>query len=171
MTNVDPKYQLAVGVDAGSYRTRCVISLVEDGKLRYLSHGLAPSAGWSKGRITDQDALAESIRASVTDAERGAHVSVDAVTLGIGGAQVHGGNSRGLYEFGRPHEISTEDLRYAVELAADVRLERDRMLLHVLPQTFTLDGRSAFAIRIGISAPGLKRMFTLSPLRSRSITR
>ncbi|MEQ1947439.1 MAG: cell division protein FtsA [Bryobacteraceae bacterium] len=137
-------YQLAIGVDAGSHRTRCVICLLEDGGIRYLSHGLAVSAGWSKGRIIDQEALAESIRAAVTDAERGAQISAEGVTLGLGGAQVQGGNSRGLYEFGRPHEISAEDLRYAVELAADVRLERDRMMLHVLPQNFTLDGRSGF---------------------------
>ena len=43
-----------------------------------------------------------------------------------------------------PHEVDAEDLAYAVELAADVRLERDRMLLHVLPQDFTLDGRAGF---------------------------
>src|SRR5439155_24545970 len=52
--------------------------------------------------------------------------------------------SRGLYEFGRPREVDAEDLVYAVELAADVRLERDRMLLHLLPQDFTLDGRAGF---------------------------
>ncbi len=31
-----------------------------------------------------------------------------------------------------------------MKLASDVRLERDRMLLHVLPQDFTLDGRAGF---------------------------
>src|ERR1700690_3313407 len=96
------KLQLAVGLDAGSARTRCILSVVEDGGIRYLAHGLAPSAGWAKGRIVDQVALAESIRAAVTDAEKGAGVSVEAVTLGVGGTDVHGAQSRGLYEFGRP---------------------------------------------------------------------
>jgi cell division protein FtsA len=64
--------------------------------------------------------------------------------LGIGGADVRGAQSRGLYEFGRPRELGSDDLEYAVELAADVRLERDRTLLHVLPQHFTLDGRAGF---------------------------
>ena len=62
--------------------------------------------------------MAESIRAAVTDAERGAQVSVDSVTLGIGGMEVRGAQSRGLYEFGRPHELDSGDLEYAVELAA-----------------------------------------------------
>ncbi|HTS78334.1 MAG TPA: cell division protein FtsA [Bryobacteraceae bacterium] len=136
--------QLAVGLDAGSSRTRCVICALEGGHIRYLSHGLAPAAGWSKGRVNDQAALAESIRAAVMDAERGAQVSVESITIGIGGMSVCGAQSRGRYEFGRPREVDAEDMAYAVRLAADVRLERDRMLLHVLPQDFTLDGRAGF---------------------------
>src|SRR5580704_16854853 len=138
------KTQLAVGVDAGSSRTRCIICALEGDQIRYLAHGLAHSAGWAKGRVTDQKALSESIRAAVTDGERGAQVSVEGVTVGIGGMSVCGAQSRGLYEFGRPREVDAEDMAYAVKLAADVRLERDRLLLHVLPQDFTLDGRAGY---------------------------
>jgi len=141
---MSPKVQLAVGLDVGSGRTRCVICAIENGGIRYLAHGLAPAAGWVKGRMSDPVAVAESIHAAVADAERGAQVSVDAVTMGMGGMEVRGAQSRGLYEFGRPHELDAGDLEYAVELAADVRLERDRTLLHVLPQNFTLDGRAGF---------------------------
>jgi cell division protein FtsA len=138
------KLQLAVGLDAGSFRTRCVICALDGDHIRYLSHGLASAAGWSKGRVNDQAALAESIRAAVVDAERGAQVSVDSITMGIGGVSVCGAQGHGRYEFGRPREVDAEDLAYAVRLASDVRLERDRMLLHVLPQDFTLDGRAGF---------------------------
>ena len=138
------KTQLAVGLDVGSSRTRTVICALEGDHLRCLSFGLAVSSGWSKGRITDQDAVAESIRAAVADAERGAGVSVEAATLGMGGRAIHGAQGRGLYEFGRPREIDQDDLIYAVELASDVALERDRMLLHVAPQDFILDGRAGF---------------------------
>src|SRR5580704_2439160 len=138
------KTQLAVGLDAGSSRTRCVICALEGDHLRYLGHGLASSGGWSKGRIVDPDAAADSLRAAVDDAERGAAVSVESVTLGIGGAHIYGAQSRGLYEFGRPREVGWDDLTYAAQRATQVRLEPDRMLLHVLPQDFTLDGRAGF---------------------------
>jgi cell division protein FtsA len=138
------KLQLAVGLDAGSSRTRCIICALDGDHIRYLSHGLAESAGWAKGRVNDQVALAESIRAAVADAEHGAQIPVDSVTVGVGGVSVVGAQSHGRYEFGRPREVDAEDLAYAVRLAADVRLERDRMLLHVLPQDFTLDGRAGF---------------------------
>jgi cell division protein FtsA len=138
------KTKIAVGVDAGSSRTRCIICALEGDQIQYLGHGLAHAAGWAKGRISDQDGLAESIRAAVSDAERGAQVSVEAITIGVGGMSVGGAQGRGVYEFGRPREVEVEDLAYAVKLASDVRLERDRMLLHVLPQDFTLDGRAGF---------------------------
>jgi cell division protein FtsA len=138
------KIQLAVGLDAGSSRTRCVICALEGDHLRYLGYGLASSAGWNKGRIVDQPAVADSLRSAVDDAERGAEVSVGSVTLGIGGAHIYGAQSRGLYEFGRPREISQDDLTYAAQRATKVRLEPDRMLLHVLPQDFTMDGRAGF---------------------------
>jgi cell division protein FtsA len=138
------KTQLAVGLDAGASRSRCVICALDGDQIRYLGHGLAPAAGWAKGRVTDQDAVAESIRSAVIDAERGAQVSVEGVTVGIGGASISGAQSRGLYEFGRPREVDAEDLAYAAKLASDVRLERDRILLHVLPQDFTLDGRAGY---------------------------
>ncbi len=138
------KTQLAVGLDAGSSRTRCIICALDGDQIRYLGHGLSQGAGWGKGRVTDQDALAESIHAAVADAERGARVSVEAVTVGVGGMSIGGAQSRGLYEFGRPREVDVEDLAYAVKLAGDVRLGRDRMLLHVLPQDFTLDGRAGY---------------------------
>jgi cell division protein FtsA len=138
------KAQLAVGLDAGSSRTRCVILLLEAGHLRCLSYGLAVSNGWTKGRITDQEAVAHAMREAVEDAERGAGVSVESVTLGIGGASIRGAQARDVYGFGRPREIEASDLQYAFEMACDVSLERDRMILHALPQDFTLDGRPGF---------------------------
>jgi cell division protein FtsA len=136
--------QLAVGVDAGSSRTRCLICALEGDHIRYLSHGLAHGAGWAKGRVIDQDALADSIRAAVVDAERGARLPVESATIGVGGIGISGAQGRGLYEFGRPREVDAEDMAFAVKRASQVLLEPDRMLLHVLPQDFTLDGRAGF---------------------------
>jgi cell division protein FtsA len=135
--------QLAVGLDAGSTSTRALICGLDGDHLIYLGHGLAHSRGWAKGRLGDEAALAESIRAAVNEAEQRARVQVDALTVGIGGG-VHGANTRGVYEFGRPREVDQEDLAYAVERASRVRLEDDRCVLHVCPQDFTIDGRAGY---------------------------
>ena len=112
----------AVGLDVGSAHTRCLVCVLEDSRMRYLGHSNVPSGGWSKGRISDQVAATDSIRAAVTEAERRAQVSVEGAVVGVGGTSIEGMNSRGLYEFGRPREIDPGDLNYAVELASKVRL-------------------------------------------------
>ncbi len=136
--------RLAAGVDAGSSSTRCVICVLDEGCVRYLGHGEAPGAGWVKGRLSDPHALAESLRRAVQDAESKAHRLVDACVIGIGGSTVQGGFCRGVYEFGRPREIQQDDMEYAVDRATRVRLEHDRLLLHIFPQDFVLDGRAGY---------------------------
>lgn len=136
------KPQIAVGLDLGSSRTRCLILLVEDGRLRYAGHGEVPSDGWNKGRLADQQAVTTCVRAVVQQAEEQARVPVDALVVGIGGSGIDGINSRGIYEFGRPRPVTLDDMEYAVARSEHVRLEEDRMILHLFPQDFTLDGRA-----------------------------
>jgi cell division protein FtsA len=135
---------LAVGLDTGSWRTRCLICQLDGTHLRYLGHGQAVSGGWQKGRISDQSALSARIQQAVRQAEKMAGVPVESVVLGVGGGTVHGGNSHGIYEFGKPRAVEPEDLTYAMELASRVRLENDRMVLQVMPQDFVVDGRAGY---------------------------
>jgi len=136
------KPQVAVGLDLGSSATRCLIGLLDEGHLRYAAHAEVPSLGWTKGRLADQQAVTASVRAAVQQAEQQARVSVETVVLGMGGSTIEGCNSRGIYEFGRPRPVTLDDMAYAVERSEQVRLEEDRIILHLFPQDFTLDGRA-----------------------------
>lgn len=148
--------QLAVGLDAGSAGTRCVVCAVEDGRIRFLGSGEVESRGWAKSRIADRDQMSESVRLAAREAERQAQISFEAVVVGLGGSAVSGANARGVYEFGRPREIEDSDMRYAVELACRVRLEDERILLQVLPQDFTVDGRAGIVNPRGTRASRLE---------------
>jgi cell division protein FtsA len=132
-----------------------VICALEDSGLRFLGHGEAPVQAWNKARLSDQGALAESLRAALQEAELRAEVSPDSALIGVGGC-VAGVNSRGIYEFGRRREIEHADLRYAVELAARVRLEEDREILQICPQDFTLDGKAGYRNPKGILSARLE---------------
>jgi cell division protein FtsA len=139
---VPGKMQVAVGLDAGSSRTRCVICALEDGRLRFLGYGEAESAGWIKGRLSDALAASQSMRIAIQQAERTAQQLIDSCVVGMGGATVQGAYARGVYEFGHVREIQQDDVTFAIDRATRVRLEHDRMLLHVFPQDFVLDGRA-----------------------------
>ena len=143
------KTRLAAGLDLGSMATRAVICALEDESLRFLGYGEAPVQAWNRSRLAEQEALTESIRFALHEAELRAQASPDSAVIGIGGC-VSGVNSRGVYEFGRRREIEPDDLRYAVELAARVRLEDDRQVLQICPQDFTLDGRAGYRNPKGI---------------------
>ncbi|MBV9267567.1 MAG: cell division protein FtsA, partial [Acidobacteriaceae bacterium] len=143
------KTRLAVGLDLGSTATRAIICALENESLRFLGHGEAPVHAWNKWRLAEPGALTESIRFALHEAELRAQASPDSAVIGLGGC-VSGVNSRGLYEFGRRREIEPDDLRYAVELGARVRLEEDRQILQVCPQDFTVDGRAGYRNPKGI---------------------
>ncbi|MFN3322655.1 MAG: cell division protein FtsA [Bryobacteraceae bacterium] len=151
------KNRIAAGLDAGSAYTRCVVCIVDDDRVRLLGFGEVSSRGWQKGRIDDQDAISECIRQAVGEAERMAQVSVEGVVVGVGGSNIEGANGRGLYEFGRPRQIEAGDLGYAIEQAIrQQRMGEDRLLLQVLPQDFTVDGRAGFRNPRGVTCARLE---------------
>jgi cell division protein FtsA len=146
----------AVGLDLGSSTTRVAMCVVEGDYIRYAGHGEAPShLAWTRGRLTDQVALASSIRAAIEEAEARSSIPAEAAVIGIGcGAK--GVNIRGVYEVGRKRQIDMDDLRCAVALATRVQLEDDRLVLQVCPQDFTLDGRAGFRNPQSISCSRLE---------------
>lgn len=149
------KIRLAVGLDLGSTATRAVICRLENESIRFLGHGEAPAQAWNRARLAEPGALTESIRFALHEAELRAQVSAESAVIGIGGCAT-GTNSRGVYEFGRRRSIEADDLRYAVELAARVRLEDDRQVLQICPQDFTVDGRAGFRNPKGIQCARLE---------------
>jgi cell division protein FtsA len=138
------KPRLAVGLDPGSSRTRCVICVLEDSRLRFLGYGETESAGWNKGRLSDYVGVSECMKRAIREAERTAQQLIDSCVVGIGGGSIQGAYSRGVYEFGHPREIQQDDITFVMEQATRVRLEHDRILLHVFPQDFVLDGRAGY---------------------------
>ena len=136
--------KIAAGLDAGSSTTRCMIYGLDGATVRFLGCGEAECGGWFKARVADRDRLTESVLKAVELASRQAQVEIESVVVGVGGPAVKGFNHTWRYDFDRPREVDTRDLRYAIERASDVRLEHDRMILHVCPQDFTVDGRSRY---------------------------
>jgi cell division protein FtsA len=132
----------AAGVDAGGAHTRSAILLLENACVRLVGFGQARSRGWKRGRITDQNAVSESIRQAVRAAEAAAGVSIESAVFGVGGGGVASSNARGGYEMGFPRQIEQNDIIRVVERASRVQLQEDEMLLHLFPQDFTVDGRA-----------------------------
>jgi cell division protein FtsA len=140
---------IAAGIDAGSAYVRCVAACLEDGQMRLMGFSETLSHGWNRGRISDTAALSASILEAVRRAEEMAGMSLESAVFGMGGTVVHGSDSRGINDFGRPREIDQSDLNRAVERAYRIGLGEDRMVLQLFPQDFTIDGRSGYRSPLG----------------------
>jgi cell division protein FtsA len=134
-----PKTFDAVGLDAGSVWTRCVICRLEDNRLRFLGCGSVPSQGWSKGLIADQNTASQSILAALREAEASAQVSVEGAVVGVG-ASIRGANCRGFHDLGRVRAVEQRDVNRAVERACRVLLPEDTIILQMFPQDFVVEG-------------------------------
>ncbi|MDP9054438.1 MAG: cell division protein FtsA [Acidobacteriota bacterium] len=134
----------ATGLDAGSIHTRCVISLLENQRLRLVGYGSVPSRGWAKSRIADQQAVSECVLAAVEQAEVMAGTAIETVVAGMGGLTARGANSRGRMDFGRPREVEQRDINRAMDRAMHIQLQEDRMVLQLLPQDFVVDDQPGF---------------------------
>ena len=107
--------------------------------MRFLGCGSAPSQGWLKGLIADQNAVSECMLAALREAERNAQHSVESAVVGVGAA-VRGANCAGLHDLGRTRTVEQKDVNRAVERARRVRLPEGLMILQMLPQDFVVDG-------------------------------
>lgn len=134
---VKPIY--AVGLDAGSRKTRMVVCVLENDRLRLLGYAAVESDGWLKGRIKDQHKVAESMLAALREAEASAGISVDAVVLGVGGPTLRGAASRGVVELGYSREITQANVNRVVDHAKHVVLPEGCMVLQFFPQDFVVD--------------------------------
>jgi cell division protein FtsA len=134
----------ATGIDAGSSHTRCVISLLEDRRLRLIGYGSVLSDGWAKSRIADQQAVSDCVLSAVEEAEAMAQTAIETVVAGMGGLTARGANSRGRMDLGRPREIEQRDINRAMDRAMHIQLQEDRMVLQLLPQDFVVDDHPGF---------------------------
>jgi cell division protein FtsA len=129
----------AAGLDTGSKKTRLVICVLENGRLRIVGCSAVDSRGWLKGKIADQGAVTDTILAALREAEALAGVSVESVVVGMGGPTARGANGRGVVELGQVREIEQRDVNRVVDRASHVQLHEDRMVLQLFPQDFVVD--------------------------------
>jgi cell division protein FtsA len=127
------------GLDVGSRRTRLVICVLENGRLRFLGCSAVESEGWLKGRIADQRAVSATILTALRQAEAAAGISLESVVVGMGGQTVRGANGRGVVELGHVREIEQRDVNRVVDRSSRVQLQEDRMVLQLFPQDFVVD--------------------------------
>jgi cell division protein FtsA len=160
------KANIVVGVDIGSTKVCLFIAGVRSAEdpaaekagtngnhplLECMGVGVADSKGLRKGLIVNLEATKVAVERALEQAEDVAGVAVESALVGVAGAHIRGVNSRGGIILGtRPRDVQREDMQRAIDGARGVTLPEDRVVLHVFPQEFFLDGQDNIRQPVGL---------------------
>ena len=147
-----------VGLDIGTTKISCIIAdQNQNGEVRVVGVGNAPSEGLRRGVVVDLDKTVASISRAVEEAERMAGVEIKGVYAGIAGDHIRSINSRGVIAVSRKdNEIATADVERVVEAAKAIAIPMDREIIHVIPQEFIVDDQDGIKDPVGMSGVRLE---------------
>jgi cell division protein FtsA len=146
-----PNAETVAGLDVGTSKICAVIGDVTPSGVDIVGIGQHPSRGLRKGVVVNIDSTVEAIKRAVAEAEQVAGVEIESVYASIGGGHLGGINSQGVIAIqSRSREVTAADVDRAIEVARDVHVPHDREILHVLPQSFTVDDHDGIREPIGM---------------------
>ncbi len=150
----------AVGLDFGTSAVRCVIGEPdEDGKMNIVGIGKAESKGLRRGIVTRSNAVVESIRKAVDEAERVSGLEVQMATVNLSGEHMRGENKSGVVAVaGAGREIVEDDVERAVDSACAMQLPAGWEIIDRLPQEFIVDGQDGIIEPIGMRGSRLEAL-------------
>ncbi|HXI01631.1 MAG TPA: cell division protein FtsA [Candidatus Saccharimonadales bacterium] len=152
----NPGYTVAV--DLGSTKICCVVGEVkESGAVDVIGIGRSNARGMRRGAIINLDAAVESLKTAVEEAETMAGSTVEKAFVGFAGAHIRGFNSRGVVAVsGRDREVTQLDVDKVLESARSISLPPDRVVIHVVPQEYTVDDQEGIGDPIGMTGSRLE---------------
>jgi cell division protein FtsA len=150
----------AVGLDIGTSRIRCVIGEpAAGGKMNIVGIGEAESKGLRRGVVVSTEAVAESVRKAVGEAERVSGLEVEAATVNLSGEHLRGENKNGVVAVAGPDkEITEEDIERAVDSASAMPLTPGWEIVGRLPQEFIVDGQDGITEPVGMNGARLEAL-------------
>src|ERR1044072_1921251 len=123
-----------IGLDIGTSKVTCMVGGPSDeGVLQVLGIGEAESRGLRKGVIVNPEAAVDAIKRSVEEAERMSGVQAEEVTINLAGSHIMGFNGQAIVAVaGRDREITTEDVRRAIDSSCAIQLPAGRESVYSL---------------------------------------
>lgn len=145
-----PEEIIFVGMDVGTTKVCALVgNLNEDGQVRVIGVGIAPSQGMRKGGVVSLEGVARAVEAAKDKAERSSGYEITSALVSLSGAQIASLNSKGMAGVsGRI--IGTDDVARALEAARSIALPYNRQVIHVIPRGYVVDGQDGIKSPIGM---------------------
>lgn len=145
-------------VDVGSTVVKTVVfQLLPEEKPRIIGVGAVNSTGMRKGVIVDLEEITQVIEDSLMEAEKMAGVEIRDVYVAIGGNHLKYFNTQGVIAIGRADgEVTEEDVERVTEASQAINIPHNYSLLHIIPQSFSLDNQSDIKDPVGMNGVRLE---------------
>jgi cell division protein FtsA len=160
------------GLSIGTSRVTCIIGEPGDagGTLEIVGIGEAEARGLRKGVIVNPENAVEAIRHAVEAAERMSGLEAEEVTINLAGSHIMGFNGQAIVAVsGRDREITSDDVRRAIDSACAIQLPAGREIVDRLPQEFIVDDQDGINDPVGMIGARLavKVHIVTSPVTAR----
>ncbi len=130
------------GIDVGTSSIKVFAGTsASDGSISISGSGIMPAAGFTKGTITDIQALTQSIKEAIDCVVMATDIPIGNAYIGIGGMGSSSLNSKGSVAPALPNGITQEDIDRVYRAAVIGNVPNELQVLHVLPKIFWVDGQ------------------------------
>ena len=147
------KPDVVAGLDMGSGRVTCLIGTPDPDseRMRVLGGASVSCRGINGGVVVNIQETKAAVSQVVEEAEAASGVTVSGLFLGVRGTHLQSFNNKGAFNIARTdREITAEDVHSVVANAKAIPLSSDREILHVVPQSFSLDRQRGVPNPVGM---------------------
>ncbi|EWH11204.1 cell division protein FtsA [Catenovulum agarivorans DS-2] len=147
---------LIVGLDIGTAKVVAVVGeILPDNTVSVVGVGSHASEGMDKGGVNNIELVIKSIKRAVHEAEMMSDCQISSVYLAISGRHIKCQNENGMVTI-HEKEVTNDDVDNVIHTAKSVPLPSERMVLHVLPQEFSVDVQEGIKSPVGMSGVRLE---------------
>lgn len=150
-----------VGLEIGTSKICVVVGESrDDGTIKILGVGQAPSRGVRKGEIVDFETAMKCVHEAVVEAEQKSDVMIRSVYVGVAGAHIQSFNNRGCVMLPEERdEIDDQDVEDVKINAREVMIPQQNAFLHTMIQHYHVDGQDGVLSPIGMLGEKLEADF------------
>jgi len=143
---------VVVGLDVGTSCIKAAMAeMVSPGTLNFLGLAQQPSAGLRKGNIVDIEATARSIDTCLNELERLTGVEIQSAVSGFSGMSITAISNHAVIAVSNPsYEITEEDKRRVLQLAQNIALPPDKMIVQLIERQYIIDGYDGVKDPVGM---------------------
>jgi hypothetical protein len=143
------KRKKIASIDVGTSKICTVMADTDGEDLRILGVGITPSNGLQKGLVVNLNDAKESIRQSIKAAEQAVGYKLESAMVSITGRHISSVNNRGVIAItSNKQMVRQDDVERVLKVAQNVAQTSasGSMILHLIPQTYAVDGQKALKI-------------------------